>query len=344
MSSRRTTSCPEAVALLTALLVAGGPGCHPAAPDLSHDPIARLMNVDPSQLKPEDVVNHECVVELTAPSTPVLFRGPIPVVVSVTNRGARPLTVNLEYPLYTSLRFDSPSAKRKLVVPPENYFVQQATIPPGGRASRTYYLNRYLAFDAPGIARVTWRLGVSIAMPDGRPWEQLVGRGELTYTLVETGDDALKEELSNYAVGMRSSDEKVKEEAAEALGFLDTPLALEYQARMLTVWNLEPRGIQALGRSSSPAAHAVIVKMLASDRPLLVFAAQEELDRLGPAMPREKVRQLLAASDPKVRRAALEVLIKHPDATDRAAVSPLLEDPDADLRGKAKAYVESLPR
>jgi hypothetical protein len=144
----------------------------------------------------------------------------------LTDHSARPLTIGLEYPLYVHVRFDSPSATRKLVLLPENYMAPVPTVQPGGRASRTYYLNRYLTFDVPGTARVTWRFSVSVSAED-EPLGYLVGRGELTYALVETGDEALEEELSKYAVGLKSHDEKVAAEAAEALGFLDTPLALE---------------------------------------------------------------------------------------------------------------------
>jgi hypothetical protein len=299
------------------------------------------MEVDPTRLKPDDVVNRDCVVEVTAPSTPVLFRGPIPVVITVTNRSARHVEVWLLRPMYSGLRFDSPSATRKIVVPPPSYLAGPVPLAPGERISKTYYLNRYLDFSTPGPIRVTYRLSLRVDVSKEGPHEYLIGRGELTYMLVETGDEAVKEELSKYAAGVKGEDHL---ESDEALGFLDTPLALEYKARKLAIWDLEPDEIRMLGRSSSPSVHLLIVHMLTSDRPDLVLSAQQALAHLGPAMPRDKVRRLLTASNPRIRGDALEVLTKHPDANDRAAVSPLLDDPDAGVREKAKAYLEALTK
>ena len=285
------------------------------------------------------VIDPEIPVEVSAPSVPVLLGGPFPAVVTVTNRSARPIVIDLPYPNLGFLTFESAPATAKEVPIPPSMLSAGIPIPPGGRYTSTYYVNRYLRFDAPGTVRVSYRLVVPV-----RSSGDLAARGDLTYTLVKGTDDALREALSNVAVGLRSKDEKVRDETAEALAFLETPLAIEYQARMLTIDNLAPIGIEALGRSPSPAARALVVEMLGKGDASVSGAAFDVLDRMGPAMPREKVLRRLAVDDPRVRAAALALLQRHPDAGDRAAVSPLLDDPDPGVRERAKAYLESLSK
>jgi hypothetical protein len=330
MSRARITSCLEALALGSLLALGGPASCGTAKYVSPEDRIGTTMH---------PLNDPDLRVDLSAPTAPVLLGGPLPVAVTVTNGSARPIEIDLAYPNLLYLRFTSPSATARQVLIPASVLSADLQIPPGGRATSTYYVNRYLRFDAPGTVQVSYRLVVPV-----RSSGDLAARGDLTYTLVKGTDDALREALSNVAVGLRSKDPKIKEEAAEALAFLETPLAIEYQARMLTIDHLEHVGIEALGRSPSPAAHALVVEMLGKGDSSVGGTAFDVLDRMGPAMPRDKVLRRLASDDPRVREAALALLEAHPDPRDRAAVSPLLDDPDPGVRDRAKAYLESLPK
>ncbi|CAN94827.1 MULTISPECIES: HEAT repeat domain-containing protein [Sorangium] len=286
-------------------------------------------------------------IDVSAPAAPVLLAGPIPAVVVVHNRSAAPIDILLPYPNVNDLRFESPSATQRPTPSVGDERTIAIPIPPGQRYASTYYLNRYLRFDVPGDARVKYQLDVHVTVSPRTPEasnKEITAAGELTFHLIQGTEDALKEVLSNHAANLRSKDRKVKMEAAEALAFLETPLALEAQARMLTIDGLEVIGIEALGRSSSPQAHKLIVGMLSRPDSMVVMAALAEIDRLRLDLPREKVHALLASDNPNIRWTALDWMAAHPDPRDRAAVSPLLGDPNTEVRERAKAYLESLPK
>jgi hypothetical protein len=286
------------------------------------------------------MANQGVQITISGATKPVLLRGPIPAVVTVRNASAAPVEVLLPYPNPNHLSFDCPTAKRKEVQP-----ASERTIPidvaPGATYTATYFLNRYLAFDAPGQARVSYHLDAFVTA--GGAGADQVAQGQLVVDLIEGTKAALEEELSNHAVGLKSKDRQKKAEAAEALAFLETPLALEYQARMLGIENLETMGIQALGRSSSPQAQQLIVGMLTHRESGVVGAALAEIDRLHLALPREKVWPLLVSDNPSIRWTAVDWMAAHPDPRDRAHVTPLLSDPNPGVRDRAKAYLATLP-
>ncbi len=283
-------------------------------------------------------------LSVTAPSTPVLLGGPMPVVVTVTNGSTRPIEIDLAYPNLLYLRFTSASATARDVPVPPSVLGGDTHVAPGAHATVTYYVNRYLRFDAPGEVRVGYRLVVPVRPSEDDPGGDLAASGELAYTISKADDDALREQLSNAAVGLKSADDHVKAESAEALAFLETPLAAEYQARMVTIDHLEVMGIQALGRSSSTAARALVVEVLGKGDADANDAAFEVLDRMGDALPRERVLRRLADADARVRETALALLRRHPDPRDRPALERVLDDPSTSVREQARAYAESLRR
>lgn len=293
-----------------------------------------------------NMTNQAVLITVSGPRAPVDRRGPIPAVVAIRNASTGPVELLLPYPNPNHLRFESTSATRKEVEHQEVERTVPVSIAPGNTFISTYFLNRYLAFGAPGIARVIYHLDVYTTLNAGSPAAsggEIVSEGDFTVELIEGTEEALKGELSNHAVGLRSGDRRIKMEAAEALAFLDTPLALEYQARMLTIDNLEVIGIQALGRSSSPRAHQLIVGMLSHPDSMVVAAALAEIDSRRIALPREKVHALLSSDNPNIRWTAVDWMAAHPDTRDRAVVSPLLGDPNAEVRSRAKEYLTSLP-
>lgn len=293
------------------------------------------------------MTNTAVLITVSGPSAPVLRRGPIPAVVAIQNTSAAPAEVLLPCPNPNHLRFESSSATQKPAGPQENERTVPIAIAPGATYRATYYLNRYLTFDAAGPARVSYRLEVDTTSNAGTPAAtrgDVVAQGAFTVELVEGTEEALREALSNRAVGLRSKDRRAKAEAAEALAFLETPLALEYQARMLGIEGLEVTGLEALGRSKAPEAHRLIVGMLSHPESGVVTAALSEIDRLRLALPREKVWPLLSSDNPSIRYAAVDWMASHPDPRDRAAVTPQLADPNAGVRERAKGYLDALPR
>lgn len=293
------------------------------------------------------MIDKDVTIEVSTPAGPVIRRGPIPAVVVVHNRSARPIEILLPYPNPNNLRFESASATPRPVAFIANERTFAIPIAPGERYTSTYYVNRYLRFDADGPVRVKYHLRVSTTVNPREPdaaHEDVVSSGELGIQLVQGTDEALKEALSNQAVGLRSQDRRVQAEAAEAFAFLETPLAIEYQARMLGIENLEATGIEALGRSPSPQAHQLIVGMLSHPSSGVVAVALREIDRLKMALPREKVWPLLSSQNPSVRFTAVDWMAGHPDPRDREPVTPLLADPNTGVRERAKAYLEALPR
>ena len=291
----------------------------------------------------EPMTNKVVLITVSGPGAPVLRKGPIPATVLIQNASAGPVEVLLPYPNPNHLRFDCASGTRKHVERQEIERTIPIALAPGQTYTATYFLNRYLVFGAPGLTRVSYHLDVFTTPSGGEGGGEIVSDGELAIELIEGTDEVLKEELSNYAAGLRSRDRKLKMEAAEALAFLETPLAIEYQARMLSIDNLEVIGIEALGRSSSPQAHKLIVGMLSHPDSTVVMAALSEIDRRHIDLPREKVYALLSSDNPNIRWTAVDWMAAHPDPRDRAAVSPLLGDPNAEVRERAKAYLGNLP-
>src|SRR4051794_30218401 len=160
MSRARTTRCPEALALCWAL-AAGCPGCHGAASD--------IPPIDSARTGKHPMSNNDVTIEVSAPTGPVLRRGPIPAVVVVHNRSTQPIEVLLPYPNPNNLRFESASATPRPVAFMANERTVAIPIPPGQQHTCTYYLNRYLRFDADGLVRVKYRLQVSTTVNPRTP-------------------------------------------------------------------------------------------------------------------------------------------------------------------------------
>jgi len=293
------------------------------------------------------MAHSEVTLEVTAPPAPVLLLGPIPVVVAVRNGGARPVEILLPYPNPSDLGFTSSSGTPRPAPVIGDERTVAIPIAPGQRHVSTYFLNRYVRFDAPGPVRVKYHLDVSVTVSPRTPEAAHVdvhAEGELGLELIAGTEEALREALSNRAVGLRSKDRRVKAESAEAFAFLETPLAIEYQARMLGIEGLEVTGIEALARSPSPEAHRLIVGMLSHPESGVVEAALAEIDRLHLAVPREKLWPLLSSSNAAIRYAAVVWMASHPDPRDRAPVTPLLADPNPGVRERAKSYLDASPR
>jgi hypothetical protein len=277
---------------------------------------------------------------------PHLLGGPVPVLLAVTNHDSKAASVLLPYPNPNNLSFrclSSDFAQAKQVEPDPIERTVPTVIQANGNVTRHYYLNRYFRFAKPGKSAFAFELQMLVkgGGPQDVPTNQRF-TGTFEIQLMSPSDDELRKELGLYQTELNSADRLKKEEAAEALAFLDTPQVVPYLLPMLQNDNLAEIGIRALGRHPSSESQEAIRSMLAHPELGVVSAALEEIDHLKIPIPRQAVQKLLTAANPGIQWLALGWLAARPSREDLPVLTPLLESENAPLRERAREYSKHL--
>jgi hypothetical protein len=287
-------------------------------------------------------------VAVSSPDPSGVLGGPIPAVMQVTNRSSVPIGIMVPYPDSEDLTFTSKSPD---LAEPRDLGENQDELTPvttiGAEQTRTwtYYLNRYFRFKKSGTGVIFFRFQTLLTSAGNAPskaYERVVFQGDFTVHLLDAPKDGLRNELQKYAVALESPDQQEREQAAEALSHLETPISAEYGARMLSISGLEVIGLQTLSRFPSTANETLIVSMLNHDESEVVAETLRKIDELHISVPRQNVRRLLTSDNPSIQWEALDWLAAHPDATDLPFVLPLERDENEGLRTRAKEYAQSL--
>jgi hypothetical protein len=279
-----------------------------------------------------------------------LLRAPVQAIVAIKNISEHRIQILLPYPNPNNLSFECKSVGLAIKKQVERDVIERTVpinIDPQESYTAVYYLNRYLSFQRSGDATVSYRLELLLttnAGTDEAHHKTVQVTGEFTVYLIEPNEEELRNELAKYAAKLDSSNRQVRSEAAEALGFLDTPVCVDYVARMLSVDNLEVMGIRALGRFPSAKTSALIIGMLSHKESAVVSAALDVINAQNIRLPRQRIQSLLTSDNASIRLLALEWLVARPDQADRESVSRLLNDVNAVVREKAATYIEKLDR
>ena len=286
-------------------------------------------------------------VSVAGSDRPTDFRGPVPVIVSVSNISPDPVKILLPYPNPNNLRLHAlgDTAVRQKTVERKR---SERTVPIELAAGETrvlnYYANRYFEFQGPGQVNVSYDLTIPVTVQSGgQPaYEDAAFEGRFLVKLVKGSEVELRADLAKFASQLENEDRQLKMEAAEALAFLDTPVSVDYVRRMLSISNLEVAGIRALARFPSPDTNALIVGMLSHRESGVVAAALAEMNRLQIQVPRQKIQELLSSGNANTRWLALEWLAARPDRGDLPLMAPVLHDQNVNIRERATAYADVL--
>lgn len=302
------------------------------------------------QQKGNFMIDDKILVKISGADKPALLHGPVYVTVLVKNISDQPVQVVLPYPNPNNLTFECtvfgfalPKRVPRAVI--------ERTVPikiePHQAHSAVYYVNRYLDFQKAGKASLSFRLEFLATTDVGNEqihYENLKSAGQFAIELIQGSQEDLRNELARYAAKLEGNNRQAGKEAAEALGFLDTPVCVDYVAHMLAIDNLEVNGIKALGRFPSAKTNSLILGMLSHKEYAVVSAALDVIDAQRIPVTRELIRELLKSENPNIRLLALEWLAARLDQGDRESVSPLLSDSNPVVREKANAYDERLKR
>ena len=283
-------------------------------------------------------------VTLRGSEKPSYLHGPVPVVVTIANVSGTQLSIQLAYPVPEVLRFRCRNLDVGAPRPVSERTMAQSVpiaIAPGGSHTATYYLNRYFNFKAPGRAVIDWQVVVPVKQARS-PTSSLEFHGSFPIELVTATDQQLRDELAQYSEALHSPKRQARNEAAEALAFLDTPLSAEYVVPMLGIEDLEIIGIHALGRNPSRRFDDRIVQMLSHRDSTVVGAALEEIDRHRINVDRSVIQHLLASGNPNIQWLALGWLAEHPSREDLRLLPPLVASPNQAVRERAQSYEKSL--
>jgi len=298
--------------------------------------------------KSDPILSNLISVTVSGSGRPELIQGPVAAIVKINNLSTQPVEILLPYPNPNNLSFTGSGAefaKRKAVAREEIERSVPIVIEPGRTHTAVYYLNRYLQFLKPGEMRISYQLTIGVtsgAGTDNKVHKEPVFEGEFGIRLVPGTDQELEDLLAVYASRLDSRDRQEKMQAAEALAFLDSPVSVDFVARMLEIDNLEVIGIRALGRFPSPKTHGLIVKMFSHADSAVVAAALMETSERKIPVPRQRIQELLTSNNPNTRWVALDWLARRPDKGDLPRIAPLLKDNNAAVRDLAKEYSDRL--
>ncbi|MGE3110049.1 MAG: HEAT repeat domain-containing protein [Phycisphaerales bacterium] len=298
-------------------------------------------------------------VAMSLPDEPVYPGGPAPLDLTVTNASTQAVRVELPFP--NPLGIAVASANPAVAVPrPAPEQVVQRTIPktlaPGQSITQRHDLNRFLAIKSAGKAPLT----ISVSIPvhrtpkDSAPADEAPTapspppptterfRTEASLTVTPVDQAKLTEQLRGRSARLALPDATARLEAAEGLGFLESPQAVEYQARLLRAEGTGQMGVWALSRQKSPRARELLVGALEHEDSMVVADALAALDASGSPPPRSSVLGMLRSENDNVRWHGLSWLAKRPQKDDLASVEPLTKDRNDAVAKLAEKYVESL--
>ena len=290
------------------------------------------------------MTNH---VDVTVESTAgTIWQMPVPAVVTITNREAEPIHVLLPYPYPGGLTFGRAAEGLVQTKPAGGDLIERSApieIRPGETWRRRYFLNRYYLFRQPGSAQFSFELHMAVTYGISPPITRYEGFAGAFQVSIAAGTDVQRRAgIAEYGTALTDPDPERRAEAAEALGFLDTPDVIPYLLVMLQTADLRTLAVQALGRHPSPETEQAIVAALQDRESSVVSAALAEIDRLRIEPPRTNVRNLLGSSNPGIVYAALGWLSSHPSREDLPFVTALHNDRNEALRARARAYEQQL--
>ena len=276
-----------------------------------------------------------------------LLGGPIAAQLMISNWSSNSVEILLPYPNPNNLDFCSQSdaVENKSVEPQSVERTIPIYIAPSERYTTVYFLNRYMRFNKPGEYTVSYTLELPIGVvtkTGDSQHETIVATGSFVVALRPATEEELRAKLSRYAADLTSSDRRIKMESAEALAFLETPVAIDYLEPMLTIDNLEVIGIEALARHSSEKCHQLIVGMLAHPDSVVVAVALAAIKQAKILVSRRLIQDLLTSSNSNIQWLALDFLSASPDKSDLEYVLPLLTDENSAVRSQAEAYIKAL--
>jgi hypothetical protein len=273
--------------------------------------------------------------------------GPIPAVVTLANVSPVPVSVSLPFPNPNNLEFTCKTEGAAVAKKVERQEIERTapiTIAPGATYSTTYFLNRYMRFIRPGRAEIECQLSTLVGSKsrEGKDeYHKETFVRQFQVELVDASADKLRVELAQYRGLLSSADRRERETAAEALGFLDTPLSVEYLIPMLSIDNLEVAGIEALARHPCNESRSAILRMLTHRDSSVVGAALLAIDQMGIHLPRTEVYKLLSSDNPAIQWTALDWLSRRPEKQDLPSITPLTSSPNQAVRELARKYAGS---
>ncbi len=279
-------------------------------------------------------------INLIGRGTSHILNEPVPAILTVVNTGTVPIELLLPYPNPNNLIFKC--LGDVVLTKPLEQNQPERTVPlhlePGEEVQKIYYLNRYLSFASAGRYLVSYflELPITIQMDSGEKHEVLLKNGSFDISIEGDFEEKLQKILDQYSIILGHPDPEKRNEAAEALFFLDTPLVIPYLRKMLAISGMEQQSILALGRH---AASKEIIESLSNvlDHPeaAVVGTALTELDKINADVPRGKVHLLLKSRNASIRLLGINWLAFHHNENDIEFVTPLLEDSNPVVKEKA---------
>jgi len=271
--------------------------------------------------------------------------GVVPVNFLIKNNTKHKIFLLLPYPNLTGLSFDTQSVVLKKK-PQEDLIIDERIIPTKISSGETYeivyFLNRYFNVASEGEFEISYSLKTMIGMENSE-WSNRVYEGKFLIELKNPpSNEELEEQYSYYSNQLKSDDKKLREEAAEALSFIDNPLCIDYIVPMLSIQNLETTGIEALARFNTGETQQLISDMLSHRESFVVLTAIAALESMNVQIPRIKFIDMLSSENGSIVFIGLENLALTPDVDDKEYIIPLLEDPDPVIAEEAKKYYSLL--
>ncbi len=306
--------------------------------------LATPCRSDPKR-KDQDAMTNK--VDVTARSVAgTLWQTPVPVVIAITNHESEPVRVLLPYPYPGGLTFECATSDFVQSKPVDGDVIQRSApveIKPGETWHRRYFLNRYFVFRQPGSARFSFDLHIAITYGASSPvTRDEAFDGSFLVTIADASEAQRRARIGEYGAMLGDPDPTRRTEAAEALGFLDTPDVVPQLIAMLRTADFRASAIRALGRHPSPETARAIGSALSDSEFGVVSAALEEIHRLHITPPRTSIQSLLGSKNPGVVYLALDWLSTHPSREDLPFLAPLLSDPNDSLRSRARDYQRQL--
>ena len=267
--------------------------------------------------------------------------GIIPVNFLIKNNTKHEISLLLPYPNPMGLSFDTQSSVLEKK-PQEDLMIDVRVVPTEISSGETYeivyFLNRYFNFVSEGEFEIFYSLETMIDIEDSESSTR-VYEGKFSIELQNpSSNEELKEQYSYYSNHLKSDDEKLRKEAAEALSFIDNPLCIDYIIPMLSIENLETTGIEALSRFNTSEPQQLILNMLSHREFFVVSTAIAALNSMNVQIPRTKFINMLSSENGSIVFIGLENLALTPDVDDKEYIIPLLKHYDPIIAEEAKKY------
>ncbi|KFF23417.1 HEAT repeat domain-containing protein [Chryseobacterium vrystaatense] len=274
-----------------------------------------------------------------------IINGIIPAILTIKNNTNKEIFVLLFYPNPNDISFDcqQPFVEKKN----RGWNLSEENIPikiqSGETYKNVYFLGRYFKFLKDGKFDIIYDLELSAGTGNTQS-ESISYKGNFPIQISSGSNEELKKQLSYYSENLKSDNRKIKEESAEALSFVENPLSVDYITPMLSIENLETKGIDALSKFNTPQNQKLISKMLSHRESDVVSKAIEALHKMKVEIPRKEFISMLASENTDIVFLGLENLEKNPNKNDMGLVKPVLNSLNDTVAEKAKGYYDLLEK